>query len=237
MKRLSLIVLLFVALPSWAAPRLVIPTVTPATSDYVQIMPDTDAAAVAYVGLSGVDPFPSNLLKDQRIFVLPTRGLAPGTYRFAAIGTLDDEQTRTDFAVAIGVPVPVPPGPTPPVPPVPPIPEPTDPFYQGLKTTWAQETHANRHARKTTLASYYRDAAKSAQNPANLTIGGLRKVMDESAKLRFPPPPVIPATDAYIGTYLLGVLPKNPDTPMDQATRDLATRTFTTIADDLEMLK
>jgi hypothetical protein len=78
------------------------------TGQYVRFTPDTDAKSVIYVGLDGIDPFPSEELKDSRRFLLNTRGLAPGRYRFAAVAAgATGEQTRADFAVMIG-PVPDP---------------------------------------------------------------------------------------------------------------------------------
>lgn len=114
-----------------APPKLVIPaTVTP-NGSYARLVPDTDAVAVTYIGLDGVDPFPSEELKDARRFLLPTSGLAAKSYRFVAIGaSATGEQTRADFSVIVGNPLPVPPGPGPsPNPPVPPGPSVrTNPF-------------------------------------------------------------------------------------------------------------
>jgi hypothetical protein len=114
-------------------PKLVIPAEVRPAGDYATVQPDTDAVSVTYVGLSGVDPFPSQFLADRRSFVLPTRGL-PGnsSFRFAAVGSSKDGgQVRVDFAVVLGTPTPTPPGPTPPGPtppgPTPPGPQPPGP--------------------------------------------------------------------------------------------------------------
>lgn len=102
-----------------APPSLEIPAEVKPTGEYVQLVPKTDAANVLYVGLSGLEPFPSAVLKDARMFLLPTRGLAVGRYRFAAVAAgKTGEQTRADFVVVIGD-APPGPGPTPPVPPGP----------------------------------------------------------------------------------------------------------------------
>jgi hypothetical protein len=118
MKRLALLTLLCLAAPLWAAPpTLKIPAEIKATGDYVTFTPETDAKAVTYVSQSGVDAFPSELLKDPRSFVLPVRGLPPARYQFTAVGTLNDEQARQTFVVVVGTPAPpVPPGPQPPNP-------------------------------------------------------------------------------------------------------------------------
>lgn len=100
----SLAILLFVA-TSLAAdpPKLTVPAeVTPA-GEYARFTPQTDCVSVTYIGLSGVDAFPSEELRDSRRFLLPTRGLAAGRYRFAAVGaSKDGEQVRADFVVVVG---------------------------------------------------------------------------------------------------------------------------------------
>jgi hypothetical protein len=114
--RLLLLALLLPA-PLWAAPPQVdIPAEIVASSEYVTLQPTTEAKAITYIGLSGVDPFPAAFLKDPRSFILPVRGLSAARYRFAAIASLNDEHTRKDFVVVVGNPPPpvvtVPPDPT-----------------------------------------------------------------------------------------------------------------------------
>jgi hypothetical protein len=115
------------------------------TGQYVSFVPDTDAVSILYVGLDGVDPLPSALLKDPRTFVLDTRGLAQGRYRFAAVGaSAEGQQARTDFAVVVGTPGPTPPGPTPPGPtppgPTPPGPTPSPIAAEGLHVLMLYES-------------------------------------------------------------------------------------------------
>lgn len=110
-----------------APPKLTIPAELRPAGDYVTLKPDTDAVSVTYVGLSGVDPFPSDFLKDARHFVLPIRGLKAGSYKFAAVAaSKDGEQARVDFTAVVpgepGTPTPPPVPPTPPDPPTPPKP-------------------------------------------------------------------------------------------------------------------
>lgn len=117
-----LMVSLLLAAPLWAEPpRLVIPAEVRPAGEYATLQPDTDAVSVMYIGLSGVDGFPSAFLKDSRSFILPVRGLAEGQYKFVAIGAgKTGEQVRVDFVVTVGTP-PTPPGPGPgPKPPEPP---------------------------------------------------------------------------------------------------------------------
>lgn len=105
-----------------APPKLEIPSEIQASGDYVSFVPETDATNVAYVALSGVESFPSGMLKDQRSFVLPVRGLKDGKYGFVAIGIKDNEYTRKDFVVVVGKIIP--PKPNPPIPPKPDPPKP-----------------------------------------------------------------------------------------------------------------
>lgn len=141
MRMLTLTLTLVLAtLATAAPPELVIkPEDVKISGDYARLTPKTTAKSVMYVGLSGVDPFPSDALKNPNEFLLPIRGLTNGTYLFAAVGAgANGEQTRADFSVSLGVlppgpvpPGPVPPGPVPPgptPPPVPPTPEPVKTF-------------------------------------------------------------------------------------------------------------
>jgi hypothetical protein len=99
----TLALLLVLCSTAFAAPPVVdIAPEIQATSEYVTVQPKTDAVAITYVAQSGVEPFPSVMLKDPRTFVLPTRGLAVGRYKFVAVASLDDEHTRVDFVVVVG---------------------------------------------------------------------------------------------------------------------------------------
>jgi len=117
MRRLTSILILIMAAAAIAAPPEIEigPEVRP-SGQYARVLPKTDATSIVYVGLSGVDPMPSDLLKDGRMFLLDVRGLQVGRYKFAAVGTLKDEQARVDFEVVVGNPPVVvvpPPGPGP----------------------------------------------------------------------------------------------------------------------------
>lgn len=102
--RFSLVGVLLCSVAFAAPPKLTIPAeLKPTSGDYLTHKPDTDAVSVTYVGLSDLDPFPSAFLKDSRDFVLPTRGLKDGKYKFAAVAaSATGEQTRADFVVVIG---------------------------------------------------------------------------------------------------------------------------------------
>jgi hypothetical protein len=115
-----------------APPKLEIPAEIQASGEYVSFIPNTDAVNIAYISMSGVEPFPSGMLRDQRAFLLPVRGLKDGRYSFIAMGIKGDEYTRTDFVIIVGkVNPPVPP-PTPE--PKPPAPEPPNPSADNAPT-------------------------------------------------------------------------------------------------------
>jgi hypothetical protein len=130
MRRLCVLaVLLSAPVPLLAAPPTVdVPAVIPAVGDYVTLSPKTDAKAITYLGLSGVEPFPSAFLKDPKAFVLPVRGLAAGKYTFAGVASLNDEHTKFQFVVVVGTPPDPPKPPDPPQPPDPPKPPPDGPL-------------------------------------------------------------------------------------------------------------
>lgn len=102
------IVLVSVTISLADPPTLEIQAEIPATGQYVSFTPKTDAKSVMYIGLSGVDPFPSELLKDSRSFLLPASGLKTGYYKFVAIAIKDNESTRRDFVIKVGNPTPGP---------------------------------------------------------------------------------------------------------------------------------
>lgn len=114
-------------------PTLTIPPEVRPAGGYVRVNPMTTAKAVAYIGLSGVHPFPSEELKDARRFLLPVAGIAPGRYKFVAVGTLNDELAQAEFVVVVpnqdgSDPSPAPqPTPTPTPTPKPPVPVPPAP--------------------------------------------------------------------------------------------------------------
>jgi len=103
MKRfLPLACLAVFAALGFAGPPLKIPSDLKPVAGYVRFTPETTAKSVVYIPLDAAYPFPSEELKDPRRFILPVIGLKDATYRFAAVGTLDDEQTVAFFSVTIG---------------------------------------------------------------------------------------------------------------------------------------
>lgn len=122
MKAVGFLIAFLAAMPLLAAPPAVdIPAEVRPAGQYVTLSPKTEAVAITYIGLSGIEPLPAVMLKDPRMFLLDTRGLAEGRYKFVAVASLKDEHTRVDFDVVIGIapPVVTPPGPGPVNPPGP----------------------------------------------------------------------------------------------------------------------
>lgn len=125
---LSACCLVVCAVASGAPPTLDIPPEIRPSGQYVQFVPKTDAVSVEYVGLDGIEPFPSAFLKDSRAFVLDANSLVKDkAYRFVAVAaSKTGEQSRASFVVVNGkVPSPGDPD-TPPPPPPPPA---NDKFY------------------------------------------------------------------------------------------------------------
>src|SRR5262245_13373186 len=129
--------------------------VPPPSGQYLSFTPDTDAKSIVYVGLDGVDPFPTSELKDPRRFLLSTRGLAEGKYRFAAIAaSATGEQTRVDFVVVIG------PGSDPNIPP----PPPKDKLLEAVRAAYDKDTSTTKKADMAALAEVYLDLATKVKD-------------------------------------------------------------------------
>lgn len=101
-KSICLFLSLLASSLSAAPPKLNIPQEIRNSGQYAIHSPETDAVSVVYIGLDGVEPLPSNLLRDGKIFVLDTRGLADGRYRFVAVAASSSgEQIRQDFTLLV----------------------------------------------------------------------------------------------------------------------------------------
>lgn len=194
--RLALAIL-FPILPLRAAdpPKLIIPAEVVPKGNIALVIPGGDCKAVTYVGQSGEDPLPSNLFADKRTFVFPTRGLAVGRYKFAAIGSLNDEHVVVEFEVVIGTPPKPPPNPNPPPPnpnppPPDPPPEPFDSLVAALRTALAGDPGDPGEKKK--WASAYAGLLLAGVDHASKvrTVGELWSDFQAAAK---GPPPVIPA--------------------------------------------
>jgi hypothetical protein len=227
--RTALLLLLLWPACAWPAPpTLKIPPEIKPAGQYAMLAPDTDAVSVLYVGLTGVDPIPSAVLKDGRLFLLDTRGLAKGRYRFAAVGAgKDGEQTRTDFVVVVGE---SPPGPTPPDPTPGPI---DDPLVKALQSAYDKETATDRAELKGKLAALYRSAAEVTGNATLATWGDLFAVVAAAAQ-SLGVSGKLPTLQAAVRDGALEKLPTERQRPLDADGRKVAAEAFKRAAQCLE---
>lgn len=193
--------------------------------EYATFTPKGNAKSVIYIGLSGADAIPSELLRDPRTFLFPVRGLQPGRYRFAAVGALADEQARQDFVVLVGE---SPPGPTPPVPPIPP-----DPFVATLQAAYGADGDPDKAKHKTNLTALYRQGAELAGKPTVATWGDLFKAMKSAADM-LGIAGKLAGVQSTIQSRLKANVPTQPGLALDAAGRALAAKEFQAIAAALE---
>jgi hypothetical protein len=99
------IAILCLSLSGWsvqaAPPSLKIDAEIEAKGEYVSFKPVTDAKTVLYIGMSGLEPLPSDLFRDSTTFIVCVRGVKPDTYRFVAIAFANNEYTRQDFVIRV----------------------------------------------------------------------------------------------------------------------------------------
>lgn len=180
MRAPALLSFVVVASAAGAPPTLEIPAEVKPANGYAMVTPKGDVKTVTYIGLDGVYPFPSGLLADKRLFALPVQGLAPGRYRFVAVGSLNDEHAVAEFAVVISgpTPPPVPPTPTPPgpVPPpdVPPLPPDNPPEGKAPFPGVRAESRAMPHKQRIALAVAHRRVAGSLAKDGPVTVKEIR---------------------------------------------------------------
>lgn len=220
--------LLIASVANAQPPSLTIPAEVKPAGQYARIAPTTDAVAVTYIGLSGVDAIPSDLLKDGRMFLLDTRGLAAGRYKFAAVGaSKTGEQTRVDFVVVVGdAPPPFPPGPDP----APPF----DPLLTVWQAIYASDLSPTKAADKAALAAVYKQGAETAKNPSLATAGQLRKVMADAATVLIGAR-LAPLRQA-IWVEVVKLLPAE-DTPLTEAKRQEVAALFLRVSSILEQVR
>jgi hypothetical protein len=174
--RIAWVTALMMAAPAVAAPpTLKVPEEILAKEQYVRFTPETNAKSVVYVGLSGIDPFPSEELKDSRRFLLNTRGLPEGRYAFAAVAASETgEQVRANFVVVVGTP-------PKPDPVVPPTPGPSSTLAVAVQKAFEKETSATKAEDVKKLAAVFRQAAeKVTAAPATFTAGEFATLVAKS---------------------------------------------------------
>lgn len=186
-------------------PSVDFPKETKAVSDYVIIVPKTDAKTITYVkgfyngNLEGVEPFPSAMLKDAKTFMLPVRGLGKGRYSFTGVASLNDEHTVFEFSVLVG---------NEPLPPTP------DTLYDFPVKLYIVEETAQRTVAITKLLldlAFWNDLEKQGYIMRPYDVSsldakkmGLDKIKDEKGVVRTTPFIVVVAKDGtVIGSYPL----------------------------------
>lgn len=228
----GLVAVFMAAAPTRADPPTIgVPAELRAVGDYARWSPTsaTTAKGVSYVGLSGVDAFPSELLKDSRAFVLPVRGLPAGRYKFRAVGSRNDEHVQEEFVVVVGDP-PTPPNPIPPTP-VPP--DPADPLAAAVAAMYGADQSPTKHADARLLAGVYRELAKQAV-PALATAGELATAT-ERARRAAVADRLQPIRESF-GREFGKVMPTDPAAAMTADLRAAAVREFDRYAAILEGL-
>lgn len=213
-----------------AAPKLEIPALVRPVGGYAIVEPVTEAKAITYLGLSGVYPFPSRLLADKRVFVLPCQGLPGGKYKFVAIGSLNDEHVVVEFDVLVeGGPGPGPP---------PPVPPPDDPLAKRVKDAFIADagSAADKTKWAAALSGFYLAMARHVETDQVATVGDL--LADYRAAI----PAVLP-TDAIIGTRrvcgveVAAIAGEDPDKKIDAPLKSQFVGLFTKLAAVLGTLK
>ncbi len=204
--RFSLCVVLLAASVGLAAPpSLDIPAEIKPTGSYVRMTPKTDAVSVVYVGLDGLDPFPSEELKDGKRFLLPAAGLAVGRYRFVAVAAgATGEQSRADFVVVIGDAPKPPPTPIPP-----PTPVPTDPLVTAFQVAYTADVDPDKAKLTPVLADLLGAVVAAAKTSGQVkTTTQLEAAVHKAADIAVGPGKIMGVRTA-VGAYLSNsTLPK-----------------------------
>lgn len=137
-----------------------IPAEVKPAGGYARFTPKTNAVSIVYIGLDGIDAFPSEELRDPRRFLLPVGAVQAGRYRFAAVAAgRDGTQQRADFVVVVGdAPVPIP-GPQPPTP----GPQPTDPLVAAFRAGYLLDTEPDKAKLVAALAELFANTVPAAK--------------------------------------------------------------------------
>jgi len=216
---LSVFALLIASCSVFAAPpKLVIAPQVKPVDGYVCVQPDTDAVKVIYISIDGLTSFPSALLKDDKILIVPTKGEKPGSYRYIAVGSSKEgDLVRVDFSVVIDGP------PTPP-----------DPFIAAVTDAYSKETGVDKAKQVATLASLYKTALTTTLNdPTVKTVGDLFQDLKVASGTLLPAD-AIPLVRKVIGDRLGKSLGTSATTPID---KKLITDEFQAIVSALGGLK
>lgn len=224
----SLFVVLFMVGSAFAQPpKLVIPSEVKPVDGFASVKPDTDSVSIVYISLDGLTQFPSDLLKDARYLVVPTKGEKAGKYRFIAVASSKTgEQVRVDFVIVVGNPPPLP-DPTP-------VPDPTDPFTKSLLDAFGKESSPDKSKYVAALSSLYKMAATTTVNdPSVKTVGDLFNDLKVASPALLPPD-AIPLIRKVVGDRLNKSIGQSPTSPIDRA---LVAKELAAVASALEGVK
>lgn len=160
----------------------------------------------------------------------------PGVYKvkLRAIRSKDGKTTAETAraTVVIGSGPPVPPGPNPPVPPVPPGPESV--LVKDLRAAYAADTGPLKGNQVASLAAVYREVSTKTNSADLKTAGDLLAVL-RAAVGSLVPPDALTGIRRRIGAEVSAVLPTDPATVLDTATRQKAAEVFARVAQALEV--
>lgn len=235
MMRLALLVELIAAIAATAAPpTIAIPPEVKPVGEYASFIPSGDAVSVYYVGLSGVSPVPSGMLRDSRAFLLSVRGLPAGRYQFVAVAaSKEGEQLAVAFSVAVGDgPAP---GPTPPNPPPPPPNPPADPLADTLRSLYGADQSRTKKDDCLQLAAVYKLAVDVTDDTSLTTAGDLFGKVAAAGRLAVPLPRLQPIREA-IANELTKQLGDDAGAKLDATARGKAKAQFSRMARLLEEL-
>jgi hypothetical protein len=196
--RIAFLSLALLAASAFAAPPPIdIPAEIRPAGQYITLTPATTAVALDYVGLDGLEPLPPSLLKDVRMFVLDTRGLAKGRYRFIAVGASGTgELARAAFAVVIGDAPPPGPGPGP----VPPPPD--DPLLPTLRAIYGADQSPTKQADVKALAAIFRESAAVADDTRLTTYRQVNDAVASVTMRAVPLPRLSPLREVVRGEFV-----------------------------------
>lgn len=234
----GLTLLLFAAPLGAAPPTIDIPAEISPAGQYVVFTPDTDAVAVVYVGLSGLEPMPAAVLKNPTQFVMDCYGKPAGCYRFAAVAaSATGEQARADFVLVIGD------APAPPQPPGPgPGPQPDDPLTAEVRQLYEADPlpPAERAKAAESLAALYRQAAALITDSVRCpNVGTFRDVVTRAAvDLGLGgPQDKLAGVRALVSRELSGYLPAAAANPIPADGRARAAEYMRAVAEALDTVR
>lgn len=121
-------------------------------------------------------------------------------------------------------------------PPPPPPPPPDDPLLKALKAAYDADVGAGKAEHAAKLAALWRQAAALARQPSVATTAAWLKQVQDAGKLLVPASALVGVRRA-LADHLNARLPRTPDAPLTDATRELLASESLKVAAALEVLK